>query len=322
MPNYLSPTEREQLLADVAEMYYLQGKRQSEIGELLGVTASMVSRLLTQAHQHQVVQIRIRRPLQSDVELEAALAKRFQLEQVKVVIIRGYEFPYLKYLGGAAAQVFKHYLEPGITVGIAWGTTLSALVDEIELENPQPVKLVELVGALGSRNSEYEGHGIVTRLAQKLGGEHYFLNAPFVCANAETAQLLMKDPILEQPLALARQAQIALLGTGSLQIPHATVHRFGYFSAELIEELRRARAVGNVCGLYFDIHGQEACSEFCQRLVTISKPDLLKIPIRLGVAGGPDKAEPILGALRGGYFNVLVTDNLTARRVLQLSTES
>lgn len=321
MPNYLPPAEREQLLADVAEMYYLQGMRQAEIGKVIGVTASMVSRLLTQAQQQQVVQIRIRRPLQSDVELEQTLAKLFGLQHVQVVMIRGYEFPYLKYIGGAGAQVFKRYLSPGITVGIAWGTTLSALVDEFELENPIPVKLVELVGAMGARNSEYEGHGIVTRLSQKLGGEHYFLNAPFVCANAETARSLMNDPILEQPLKLARQAQVALLGAGSLQIPHATVHRFGYFSTELIEELRGVQAVGNVCGLYYDIHGNEVCSDFCQRLVTISKADLLRIPIRIGVVGGPDKAEPILGALRGNFINVLVTDNLTARNVLKLALQ-
>jgi len=35
------------------------------------------------------------------------------------------------------------------------------------------------------------------------------------------------------------------------------------------------------------------------------------------VAGGDEKASAILGALRGGYLNVLVTDTLTARAVLE-----
>ncbi len=38
----------------------------------------------------------------------------------------------------------------------------------------------------------------------------------------------------------------------------------------------------------------------------------------VGVAGGEAKAEAILGALRGGYVNVLVTDDATARKVLAL----
>jgi DNA-binding transcriptional regulator LsrR (DeoR family) len=38
----------------------------------------------------------------------------------------------------------------------------------------------------------------------------------------------------------------------------------------------------------------------------------------IGVAGGEAKAEAILGALRGGHVNVLVTDDVTARKVLAL----
>ena len=45
---------------------------------------------------------------------------------------------------------------------------------------------------------------------------------------------------------------------------------------------------------------------------------LWRTPLRLGVAGSVEKAEAILGAIRGGFINVLVTDSLTALRVLEL----
>lgn len=321
MPDYRPPLDRDLLLADVAEMYYLEGKRQSEIAHLIGLTTSMVSRLLTEAHQRKMVDIHIRRPLQSDYALENALKEQFNLQTVCVVTVRNHEFTFLKYLGAAGAQTFKRFLAPDSTIGIAWGTTLSVLADELEVAVPVPSKLVELVGAMGSRNSEYEGHGIIMRLAEKLGAEHYILNAPFLCSNAETAQALLKDDILSKPLGMARQAQIALMGAGSLEIPYATIYRYGYFSVDQFEELTRVGAVGNVCGLYYDINGQEACADFCDRLITINKNDLLCIPIRIGVAGGVDKAKPILGALRGGYFNVLVTDSLTAQQVLELAAK-
>ncbi len=317
MTEYQPPRDRETLLADVAEMYYLDGKRQAEIAKLIGLTPSMVSRLLTEARQRNLVEIRIRRPLQLDQALGMDLKKLFNLQSVSVVTVRNHEPTFLKYVGAAGAQLFTQFLSPEIIIGVAWGTTLKALVDEFEVDNPIPSKLVELVGALGARNNEYEGHGIITKLAQKLGAEHYILNAPFLCASAETARALMKDAVLEQPLSLARQAQIALMGAGSLQIPYATVHRFGYISTGIINELKQANAVGNVCGVYYDINGKDVCPEFCERLVTISQKDLLSIPIRFGVVGGPDKVEPILGALRGGYLNVLVTDSITAKRVLE-----
>jgi len=319
MSEYQPPPDRETLLADVAEMYYLKGKRQAEIAKLIGLTSSMVSRLLTEARQRNMVEIRIRRSMQFDYALENAFRERFNLHAVSIVTVRNYESQFLKYLGAAGAQIFKKYLSPNGIIGIAWGTTLSALVDEFEINSPLPVKLVELVGAMGARSSEYEGHGIITKLAQKMGAEQYFLNAPFLCANPETARALMKDAIVNQPLTLARKAQIALMGAGSLSIPSATVYRFGYMSEDLIEELKQAGAVGNVCGLYYDLDGQDVCTEFCERLVTISETDLFSIPIRIGIVGGPDKAEPILGALRGEYFNVFVTDSITAERVLEIA---
>jgi deoxyribonucleoside regulator len=313
---YHTPLERELLLADVCEMYYLEGKSQTEIGKIVGLTPSMISRLITEAHEKDMVEIRVHRPLQSDVALENALMAHFNLLECRVVTIRDYAVSLLKYLGAVGAETFKRYLEPDSVIGIAWGTTLSAVVDAFEIRTPIPSRLVELTGAMGSRSSEYEGHGIITRLANKLGAEYHFLNAPFLCENAESARVLMKNTIVSHPLKMAEDASVALMGVGSLDQNLATVLRFGYLSKDLLETLRQAGAVGNVCGLYFDAAGQPACRDFCQRIISITKEGLLKIPVRIGVAGGADKVEPILGALRGGHINILVTDNLTARGIL------
>jgi len=204
-------------------------------------------------------------------------------------------------------------------IGIAWGTTLSAVVEAFTTGEVNPSTLVELTGAMGSRSSEYEGHGIITRLANKLGAEYHYLNAPFLCSHIKTAESLLNDKIISHPLEMAKNANLALMGVGSLDPQHATVLRFGYLSKELIVNLSQAGAVGNVCGLYFDIHGDPACADFCQRIISISKDNLLSIPNRIGVAGGADKVEPLLGALRGGYINILVTDNITAQAMLEMA---
>ena len=83
-----SQQDRASLLADVAEMYYLEEKNQAEIAKAIGVTRSMVSRMLTEARQSGIVDIRIQRPLQFDSELEAALRQEFGLKDVAVVITR------------------------------------------------------------------------------------------------------------------------------------------------------------------------------------------------------------------------------------------
>ncbi len=82
-----------------------------------------------------------------------------------------------------------------------------------------------------------------------------------------------------------------------------------------------AGAVGDVSGRHFDINGKEAKCDFHGRLVGIARKDLLAIPTRLGVAGDVAKAQAVLGALRGGYVNMLVTDSDTAAVVMALDDE-
>jgi DNA-binding transcriptional regulator LsrR (DeoR family) len=320
MPEQYIPQDRVSLLADVAEMYYLEEKGQAEIASAIGVTRSMVSRMLTEAREKGIVEVRVHRILKLDHSLETALIERFGLQTAHVVAVRKTSDEHiLNYLGNAGAQLLKHHLAPGIVLGLSWGTSVSAVVNFVEIGEPLAVKIVQLVGALGARNTEYDGHALVQRLAEKLGGDGYFLNAPFLCPNAETASALRQTQSVKETINLGKRAKVALVGVGSAAPKYSSYHLAGYVAIEELDKLHQAGAVGDVCGIHFDIQGKDVCTDFCERSVTIRKEDLLKIPVRIGIAGASGKAEPVLGALRGGYINMLVTDEITARRVLDLA---
>lgn len=68
-----------------------------------------------------------------------------------------------------------------------------------------------------------------------------------------------------------------------------------------------------MCANFFDREGQEAAPPFKDRIIAITMEDYKKIPVRIGVAGGEEKAEAIRAAVKGNYINVLVTDLLTAK---------
>ena len=88
MPEPRPSAERTELLADVAEMYYLEDKTQAQIAKRIGVTRSMVSRMLSDVRRLGIVKIQISRPLQFDRELEAALIARFHLRGACVPVRR------------------------------------------------------------------------------------------------------------------------------------------------------------------------------------------------------------------------------------------
>ena len=318
MNDSLIQLDRTSLLAHVAEMYYIDGMGQTAIAEVIGVTRSMVSRMLTDARNRGIVEIRIHHPLHAEHTLEDQLKQLTGIQEVFVVSVRSYDDHnrLLAELGHAGASIFQRFVEPGKSIGIAWGTTVSAAIDALDISIRVPVKIVQLIGALGARNQEYDGHALVLRLADKLGGEGYFINAPYLCQTPEIAHAFMDTPGIRETIELGRRVDVALLGIGTTELQYSSYFLAGYVEAQEIDRLQAAGAVGDIAGNHFDLDGNILQDGFTQRQITIASGDLKKVPTRICVAGGPGKTKAIIGALRSGLVNVLVTDSITARNIL------
>ena len=308
--------DRVDLLADVAEMYFLKGNTQAQIAKKIGVTRSMVSRMLTESRDTGIVNIQINRPIKEDRNLARVLCERYKLIQARV-IENGRSANLLSCLGKVASKVLIDQLKPGFILGTSWGTAISATVEELSLDRfIKNIKIAQLLGALGARIKDYDGHGIIRRLEEKLGGDGIYLNVPFLVENQSIAKSLLENKSIQEALAFGKKADVALLGVGSADPVNSSYYLSGYVKKEEMLTVQETGAVGDVCGRFFDIKGNNAAIEFQTGLIGISANNLKAIPIRIGVAGGAEKVKPILGALRGGYINVLVTDATTVRAVL------
>ena len=54
-------------------------------------------------------------------------------------------------------------------------------------------------------------------------------------------------------------------------------------------------------------------------LVSLTLDEFSQIPMKIGVAAGPNKAGPILSVMRGRHLDTLVTDEATASRVIDMA---
>jgi deoxyribonucleoside regulator len=316
LPNSKIKSDRLNLLADVAEMYYLKGERQPQISEELGVTRSMVSRMLTDARKLGLIEIHIKRPINYNKELEKALCQEFGLKKA-IVVEQASGQALLTSLGQASAHYIEQIIKPGQILGTSWGTAISATVDEMQFEKPIPgVRIVQLLGSLGARIKQYHGIAIVHRLEDKLGGEGVYLNAPFLVENAQLASVLKESKDIREAILLGSQADVALLGIGSAEPNVSPYVLAGYLPEKEMQDMCDAGVVGDVCGKFFDIFGKPSSSKLQDRMIGLSLEGLRKIPLRIGVSGGSHKLKPIIGALRGKHVNVLVTDANTAQDVL------
>lgn len=319
MSQFEQGDDRDQLLADVSEMYYEEGLTQQSIARTIGVTRSAISRMLSEARRKGIVEISVRRPLRFDRRLEAALCERFGLEQARVIVWRKDDYNSLRrYLGIAAARTLKELISPSAVLGLTLGTTITATVDAIEGLDLHISRVVQLAGALGAHVLPYDGRALVQRVADVIGCDAAYLPAPFIVETKELAECLRRTGSIQEGLEMGRQCDVVLVGVGSASAETSSLVMGGHISHAELDALVAAGAVGDACGLYFNLSGEMVDADYHDRLISISHADLLAIPLRLGVAGGTAKVRALLGALRGGYMNILVTNSMTAADVLAL----
>ena len=68
----------------------------------------------------------------------------------------------------------------------------------------------------------------------------------------------------------------------------------------------------------FDINGNILNSRLEDRVLAMDLKDYVNIPLRIGVAYGIEKLSAILGAVRSGLINVLITDLNTANCLMPM----
>ena len=73
------------------------------------------------------------------------------------------------------------------------------------------------------------------------------------------------------------------------------------------------KAVGDILVRFFDQDGNLVETGLEKRVISMSLEELSKVGRAIGVAGGSRKYASILGALRGHWINILVTDHFTAK---------
>ena len=99
---------------------------------------------------------------------------------------------------------------------------------------------------------------------------------------AEMAKSLLETKSIRETISVGKKTDVALLGIGTTSPDYSSFYLAGYITRRELDDLRKAGAIGDVCGLHFDVNGQPACDDFCERLVSIRRQDLLSIPVRLG----------------------------------------
>lgn len=309
-------SSRDEIMAQVASLYYEDGLTQQEISQMLGYSRSSISRLLSEARREGVVEIHIHHPLERSYALEQRLQAQFGLKEVRILQSSGLTYPQmLRRLGSLAARLLEAHVRERSILGISWGTALFEVASALPVMHCPGVRVVQIIGSATSRDHLVDGPGLARAFARQLGGQYYTLPAPWLVEDKAIRDALLQDRRMREVLDLARQADIALVGIGTVEPALSSMLRAGYLDESQLREIQASGVVGDVCGLQFNQHGELLEIPLAGYAFGVDAMTLRDIPLVIGVAGGAVKAPAILGALRARLISALVTDDAAAEAV-------
>jgi len=306
------------LIARVARMYYEWDMRQSEIAKQLDLSQATVSRLLGRSKEEGIIRISVNLPKGVYTELEETLVKKFGLRDAIVVdSLENNESLIQRDLGAAAAYYLESAIRPNEVIGISsWSATLLALVDALHSVPRKPgVKVVQILGGVGNPSVEAHATRLTSRMAQMVHGEAIYLPVSGVLSTEAARDVLMADAVAQQAVQLFDHVTTALVGIGAIEPSPLLAQSGNVFSSQELELLKHQNATGDILMRFFDQNGNLVKTGLENRVISMSLEQLSKVGRAVGVAGGLRKYPAILGALRGHWINMLVTDHFTAKRL-------
>lgn len=308
------------MVARVARMYYEWDMRQSEIAQQLDLSQATVSRLLNRSKEEGIIRISINLPSGVYTELEEILVKKFGLRDAIVVdSLEDNEKLIQRDLGAAAAYYLESAIRPNEIIGISsWSSTLLSMVDALHpLQRKPGVKVIQILGGVGNPSVEAQATRLTSRMAQLVNGDAVFLPVSGVLATEAARDILMADETTQQSIRLFDHVATALVGIGAIDPSPLLAQSGNIFSPKELDLLRQKKAVGDILLRFFDQDGKLVETGLEKRVISMSLEQLTKVSRVVGVAGGSRKYAAILGALRGHWINILITDHFTASRLTE-----
>ncbi|MEM1552413.1 MAG: sugar-binding transcriptional regulator [Candidatus Bathyarchaeia archaeon] len=307
-------SRKEILAIKAAKLYYKDNKTQEEIANILNISRSTVSRLLSWARNKGLVQITVA-PLFNE-ELAKLLHEKYGKQFIIVDLEGENETNVINAIGSAAAMYFINHVNHEMTVGITWGKTIAQMVEHVPSVPKRNVKIVQMVGCLGNPQRDVHAPSLVLQLARRVNAQAVLLPAPGIVADITVKNALLKEQIIQDVFSIFSQIDIAFVGIGSLST-NSLIIQDSLLSAQDIEHLYARGAVGDIALRFFNAAGAAIETEVNAKVIGIDLERLKTIPTVVGVAGGIHKTQAIRGALRGDLIDVLITDALTAEHLLE-----
>ena len=310
--------KNELLKVKIAKLFYQNGLSKIEIGEKLRISRLKVASLLEDAVKEGIVKIIINEPKESFIDLENELEKRFKIYHAIVAETSVDYESTKKNIGKAAANYLADTIYDNDVIGVAWGSTTYEVVNYLpDKINRKNITVVQITGGSNQVPININASELTRRVADIFDAKSYFLHAPVVVKSKEARDILYEEAGIKDTLDMFNKINLAIVGIGATRPePSSILYKDGFIKKEDFNNSISFDCIGDINSYFYNREGNECDTILRDRVIAMNLEQLKKVRYVMAVAGGENKTDAIIGALKGRIINIIVTDNKTAEVIL------
>lgn len=295
------------LIVKTAWYYYIENMTQQKISEKLGISRMKVIKLLDKARQTGVIQFKISPERSQQLMTEQKLTTKWNLKDCFVVPTPQDGGNLNETIARAAAMYMGDRLTENMFINMGYGDTPSRVLNHLATMAQTPISVVSLTGGVSYYLPNIQSNIFNARL--------YLYPAPLLVSSREMCKAMRNEPPMEEIARMVRLATMTVVGIGAMD-DNATIISNGILNQNDFLYLSMQGAVGDILTHFIDKEGSPIHSDIEERVFSTHLDTLKSLHNVIGISGGPQKTEAIRAALKGGYLDVLITDEDTAVRLI------
>ncbi|WP_170138897.1 sugar-binding transcriptional regulator [Oceanobacillus chungangensis] len=299
------------LIVKIAWKYYNEGMTQNEIAASLNLSRMKVIKYLERAKTTNIIQFKINLEKITNMELQNEIKKKYGLQDIYIVPTSNQKT--IESLTVAAAQYIEDRITSDTMINIGYGQAVAKTLGHLNISTKYNVTFVSLSGgvkfymptAIDTRSDYYTNPNY----------KHYIIPSPLMVSSIELAEQMLREKSINKILRMIPYSTITVIGIGALN-EQATIVKEDELSLNDLEILKAKGAVGDLLSQFYDLNGNVLDFPLHKHLISTDIHLLKSLQHVVAVAGGLDKREAIIGALNGGYIDVLITDESVAEAIV------
>ncbi len=318
MTTTLETDSRTRAALTAAQLYYLQDLTMEAIAAELRTSRSSVSRLLAHARATGLVEITIRSPDRGS-RLEQAIGERHQVTAHVVPVADSIsDVDRLERVALTAGRLLTGWVDSNMIVGVAWGSTVSALSRHLVHKETHNSVVVQLNGAGNTFTNGIDyASEILRRFGEAYSAQVQQFPVPAFFDDPRTREALWRERSTRRALDVQAKMDVAVFGLGSpfAEVP-SHVYIGGYLERTDYKSLSADRIVGDIATVFYRADGTWRDVALNARATGPDFDRLRRVARRVCVVSGPSKLPSLRGALATGLLTDLILDEGLARRLV------